>query len=569
MTHTISRPFEYSGFSEPQFDRYVRSSTYVEMSDGAKIAADLYLPDGYVGPGEAPTEFPVIVNFMPYLRALIDPVTGKAVPHILSRPGEQCGDYHKYGYALVIADTRTHGASTGPAALVFGWRYQQDAGELIDWIDRQDWCDGNVGMVGGSHHGWTQLAAASQKPKALKAIMPAVVPLDGFTGQFFVGGIFMQSFVAGVRRSDIIEADYAERAKHVVAPVDGSDIDPNMLEQGREEDAVDFFDWENKPFIDTLAPSGESGRDFCANLVLNIPDSGVAIYNMGGWFDGFARGTTELFATLCKTNPSRMVMFPGYHDLVRGFMYDEFGAEVPDIFAERHRFFDRYLKGIPNGIENDPPVLIYNMQGDGWRQEREWPLAREQRQTFSLASGYHLGSPCDEDGADTYTVDLSHDRRYGTNLSSRWMGLGSIPPAGAPDMTDKDKESLCYTSSPLTENLEVTGHPIARLWVSSTAEAGDIYVYLEDVDQTGRSLMVTEGQLRSEWADLQNPNDMVDGDLDILPKLPWHGYEEAQFREGIFRNDAIVELVIDLQPNILDVQEGPFYPTGHCWCQLP
>jgi predicted acyl esterase len=145
MTHTISRPFEYSGFSEPQFDRYVRSSTYVEMSDGAKIAADLYLPDGYVGPGEAPTEFPVIVNFMPYLRALIDPVTGKAVPHILSRPGEQCGDYHKYGYALVIADTRTHGASTGPAALVFGWRYQQDAGELIDWIDRQDWCDGNVG----------------------------------------------------------------------------------------------------------------------------------------------------------------------------------------------------------------------------------------------------------------------------------------------------------------------------------------------------------------------------------------------------------------------------------------
>ena len=548
MTNKVSQPFKYQGYSEKTYSGWARYSEYVEMSDGARIAADIYLPQGYLGSQLPPSNFPVIFNFTPYMRATIDPETGEITPNILNRPGEHLADYHEYGYVLVVADTRGNGASTG-AAMTFGWRYQQDAGEMIDWIAQQDWCDGNVGMVGGSHHGWTQLAAASRKPAALKAIMPAVVPLDGFTGQFFPGGIFMHSFLTGSRLSNQIMAVREATGKLVAAPVDPAA--PPVPAANSEDSQADMeltYDWDNEPFIDTRARSGENGRDFCANLVGPIAETGMAIYHLGAWFDGFARGTTELYASLAESNPSRLAMFPGFHDLVRGFVYDEFGAEPPDLVAERRRFFDHYLKGIDNGIDSEPPVLIYTINGDGWRQEQEWPLSRQQVSKMYLTENLGLTESPSADNSDPYRVDLSHDRRYGCNLSSRWTALGGTPPQGAPDMTEQDRSSLCYSSAPLESDMEVTGHPIVRLWVSSDADCGDFYVFLEDVDKDGRSLLVTEGQLRAGWHNLHDNNLMTDCDIDIKPELPWHGYEKAHWDEGVLANSRVIELVIDLQP---------------------
>jgi len=548
MTNKVSQPFKYQGYSEKTYSGWARYSEYVEMSDGARIAADIYLPQDYLGSQLPPSNFPVIFNFTPYMRATIDPDTGEITPNILNRPGEHLADYHEYGYVLVVADTRGNGASTG-AAMTFGWRYQQDAGEMIDWIAGQDWCDGNVGMVGGSHHGWTQFAAASCKPAALKAIMPAVVPLEGFTGQFFPGGIFMHSFLTGSGLSNQVIAVREATGRLVAAPVDPAA--PPVSAANSEDTQADMeltYDWENEPFIDTRAQSGENGRDFCANLVGPIAETGVAIYHLGAWFDGFARGTTELYASLAESNPSRLAMFPGFHDLVRGFVYDEFGAELPDLVAERRRFFDHYLKGIDNGIDSEPPVLIYTINGDGWRQEQEWPLSRQQVSKMHLAENLGLTESPSADNSDPYRIDLSHDRRYGSNLSSRWTALGGTPPEGMPDMTEQDRSSLCYSSAPLESDMEVTGHPIVRLWVSSEADCGDFYVFLEDVDKDGRSLLVTEGQLRAGWHNLHDNNLMTDCDIDIKPELPWHGYEKAHWDEGVLANGRVIELVIDLQP---------------------
>lgn len=433
--------------------------------------------------------------------------------------------------------------------MTFGWRYQQDAGEMIDWIAGQEWCDGNVGMVGGSHHGWTQLAAASRKPAALKAIMPAVVPLDGFTGQFFPGGIFMHSFLTGSELSDQVVAVREVTGSLIAAPVDpATPLVPVDDQEDTQADMEMTYDWDNEPFIDSRAKSGENGRDFCSNMVGPITDTDIAIYNLGAWFDGFARGTCELYASLAATNPSRLAMFPGFHDLVRGFPYDELGAEPPDLVAERRRFFDCYLKGIDNGIDNEPPVLIYTINGDGWRQEQEWPLARQQVLKMHLAENQGLTESLAVNGSDPYRVDLSHDRRYGSNLSSRWTGLGGTPPKGAPDMTEQDASSLCYSSAPLETDMEVTGHPVVRLWVSSDADCGDFYVFLEDVDKNGRAFMVSEGQLRAGWHKLHDNNLITDCGIDIKPKLPWHGYEKAHWDENALGDGRVIELVIDLQP---------------------
>ncbi len=548
MTNRISQPFEYQGYSEKTHSGWNRYSEYVEMSDGARIATDIYLPQGCLGNQRPASSFPVIFNFTPYMRATIDPDSGKITPNILNRPGEHLADYHKYGYVLVVADTRGNGASTG-AAMTFGWRYQQDAGEMIDWIAGQKWCDGNVGMVGGSHHGWTQLAAASRKPAALKAIMPAVVPLDGFTGQFFPGGIFMHSFLTGSELSDQVVAVREVTGSLIAAPVDpATPLVPVDDQEDTRADMEMTYDWDNEPFIDSRAKSGENGRDFCSNMVGPITDTDIAIYNLGAWFDGFARGTCELYASLAATNPSRLAMFPGFHDLVRGFPYDELGAEPPDLVAERRRFFDCYLKGIDNGIDNEPPVLIYTINGDGWRQEQEWPLARQQVLKMHLAENQGLTESLAVNGSDPYRIDLSHDRRYGSNLSSRWTGLGGTPPEGAPDMTEQDASSLCYSSAPLETDMEVTGHPVVRLWVSSDADHGDFYVFLEDVDKDGRALMVSEGQLRAGWHKLHDNNLITDCGIDIKPKLPWHGYEKAHWDEGALGDGRVIELVMDLQP---------------------
>ena len=175
-----------------------------------------------------------------------------------------------------------------------------------------------------------------------------------------------------------------------------------------------------------------------------------------------------------------------------------------------HHYYD-------NGIDNEPPVLIYTINGDGWRQEQEWPLARQQVQTLYLDEGGKLAHEPANSGWDDYRVVLDHDRRFGSNQSSRWTAIfGNLFPRGEPDMTEQDKNSLVYDTALLSLDTEVTGHPIVRLWVSSTASDGDFYAYLEDVDENGRSLMVTEGQLRSGWSDLQDPNDITDtGIVDI------------------------------------------------------
>jgi len=554
----ISKPFEYKGYSSIEYTGYNRTSTYVEMSDNGHIATDIYLPDGYTGKGKISIKFPVVFIFTPYNRATIHPETSEVIPTSNARPGEGIERYFEYGYATVIADLRNCGA-TKDAALTFGFRYQKDCGEMVDWIADQPWSNGKVGMVGGSHVGWTQLAAAGQKPAALKAIMPAVVPFDAFTGQFYPGGIFMQSFMTGFGRSEVIKKELEKRADEVCAPVLDKNGKSVLIKKKKEhiEDDIDI-EIENNLCIDSRAASGETIKDLCSNMIPPIAQTDIAIYNIGGWFDGFIRGTFEIHATLAATNLSRVAVFPGFHDLVNGFMYDDFKAKVPDLVSERLRFFDHYLKGIDNGIDKQPPVLIYNMHGDGWRLENEWPLARQTVHKLYFNENNLLADTVGNSDADPYQMTFNQDMRYGNNLSSRWTGLSAVPPAASPDMTAKDKENLCYSCKPLDKDTEVTGHPIVKLWVSSSSDNADFYLFLEDVDENGRALMVTEGQLRSDWAGLYNNDEITDHGIKILPELPWHGYAKAQKQENALAGHKIIELTIDLLPT------SWVFKKGHC-----
>jgi putative CocE/NonD family hydrolase len=123
---------------------------------------------------------------------------------------------------------------------------------------------------------------------------------------------------------------------------------------------------------------------------------------------------------------------------------------------------------------------------------------------------------------------------------------------------EKDKQCLTFTSEPLDKDTEITGHPIVHLYVSSTADDGDFFVYLEDVESGTTAYYVTEGMLRAGFARLVPQEDMLpsDSEIDIKPDLPYHGFKAADYDEAVFANGKVKELVIDLFPTSWVFKKG-------------
>jgi len=627
----VSKLFEYSGYTSAEFKNYKKISEYVEMSDKVKLAADIFIP----ADGPAKTAFPVIVEYTPYTRAFVDPNNGLAhkairkmiakttnpVLDVLSVPGmsKPLRMLVSHGYVFVRADMRGSGAS-------FGWKADfmpqlaKDGGELIDWIAKQPWCDGNVGMIGGSYTGYSQLITAGQAPKALKAIAPMMVPLDGYDGEVYPGGIYMQEFMEeyskGLTKMNLnyYQLNFAEILKGgegfalPAAPVVDEDKDGRLddelpidlnhngtflddyhfpedasdqprykdnqprkhiyyLATKDHEQNLDYHSWAHSMFfIDAEPPfpfNKYTSYDFSpSSAIPGMMKSGIPVYNVGGWFDPFTRGTAEIYDTLKKTNPSKMLIVPGYHG-GGGPFWKYLGDDTKGLMekapAELLRFFDRYLKGVENGIDKDPPIYIYVMNGVGFRPENEWPLARQVITDYFFDGSGKLAAARGADGSDKYITNFKHDSRYGKKKGNRWLSTMGLAPDELPIRTEKDKQCLTYTSAPMEKDIEVTGHPIADLWVSSSADYGDFFVYLEDVDEKGEAIMVTEGLLNSGFAKLVDNDEIIESGkykVNVLPDLPWHGFEKAQYVDGIFADNNIVELVIDLKPTSWVFRKG-------------
>ncbi|MGQ0640679.1 MAG: CocE/NonD family hydrolase [Gemmatimonadaceae bacterium] len=237
-------------------------------------------------------------------------------------------------------------------------------------------------------------------------------------------------------------------------------------------------------------------RDQPARLLAQAEGSGAAIYSYSGWYDGaYARSAIARFLTL-RNAGSRLVLGPWSHG---GAFY--FGPALGsrrssfDHTRELLRFFDHHLKGISTSIANEAPVHYYTMGEEPWHTTSTWPPPRTQVQTWWFGSDGTLGrtKPNEASAHDTYNVDHA----VGTGSQSRWNTLVGGGAVDYPDRAAEDGKLLMYTSAPLDEDLEVTGHSVVRLFVSSTAADGQFFVYLEEVDDQGRVRYVTEGGLRA------------------------------------------------------------------------
>ncbi len=156
-----------------------------------------------------------------------------------------------------------------------------------------------------------------------------------------------------------------------------------------------------------------------------------------------------------------------------------------------------------------------------WQSTSEWPLTSAEQQAYyfaegpsgsvsSVNDGVLSRSEPGEDGRDLYRVDRSTT----TGQATRWDNGVGVPMA-YPDLGRNDAKGLAYTSPPLDQDVNVTGHPVVTLYVTASSGDADIYVYLEEVTPYGTAYYVTEGILRASHRALADPP------YDVLG-LPYH-----------------------------------------------
>jgi len=549
----------YEGYSEAHFDGWNRRSVYVAMPDGVRIAVDLYLPTA--GGIEVSEPVPVVLHYTRYGRAfetaggVVTFVDGETVlQHLLA-----------HGYAVAVADARGSGASFGVHDGPLSAAGTEDSYHLIEWLAARPWCNGKVGMHGRSYPGVTQYHAATLTPPALKAIFPEMAGPNLYDF-IFAGGTFKKDFTeVWARYTEGLDGGEPDPPARVDGDLDGSLRDAALQEHAKNLNANVIG--QHAEFRNSLlsTPSGVTWSWKIANVVDDaaaIDASGVAVYHVLGWLDTFTTQQSMMYANL-KTTPQKMMIAPWVHT----------GGMTGNLLrSEILRWFDYWLKGIDNGIMKEPPVHYFTMRGNNsvphggertvsedelraesgaaWQAAHQWPPPELETKLLFFATGPSGTVASVNDGTlttsspgpgvdhDAYTVDFTAR----TGSFTRWTnsyGARRTEPEGTTffdERAHEDEKALTYTSKALVDDLLVVGYPVVRLWVTSTHDDGDFFVWLEEVDGAGRSHYVTEGGLRASHR--------------ALSQAPWNNFGlpfHRSFAEDISTLPAHpVELAFDL-----------------------
>ena len=481
----------------------------VPMRDGTILYADVYRPDGQ-GP------FPVLLQRTPYDKSSagqklnLDPVEGA-----------------KRGYAMIIQDSRGRFTSEGEW---YCFRADiSDGYDTVEWCAAQPWSSGKVGMYGASYTGATQWLAAKTQPPHLVAILPNVTASDYHDGWVYQGGALELGFNVSWTLNQLTLANYdrlsspagnpQEGMEKLISAVDSMDTafrslplkDFPHLKGGL---AKYFYDWMDHPDYD----------DYWKEFSIEESYSQIAVpaYNIGSWYDIFLGGTLRNYlgmkekgATEEAQRGQKLFIGPWQHTqrgtAVVGSHY--FGVEADSTFrgmldAIHFRWFDYWLKGIDSGIMDEPPVRIFVMGDNLWRDEQEWPLARAQ----SINHYFHSqGKANSLNGNGVLTREAPGDETPDMFLynprdpvPTRGGALCCNPyftTSGALEQRQIEtrEDVLVYSTPPLEREVEVTGPVTVTLWAASSARDTDFTAKLVDVCEHGCATNITDGIIRARY----------------------------------------------------------------------
>ena len=478
-----------------EFNRRVR------MRDGVELSADVYRPD-------APGRFPVIINRTPYTKT--SGGTLNLAKYFVS-----------HGYVFVSMDVRGRGDSDGEFAPYVNDGV--DGYDAIEWCAVQEWATGKVGTIGGSYNGKIQWLTAVKQPPHLTTMIVLVSPSDPFvewpTGQPLPMDISWYHFTAGHVLQNMEAVDWKKLYLHLpLLTMDEAIGRPNPhWKEEVEHSKLDSW-WEPQRYQNKYEQ-------------VRVPVLGIS-----GWYDDEQVGTPLNFIGMTSKGvdqklrrSQKMMMGPWPHAINSTAKLGEvdFGSTaVIDMNAYWLRWFDYWLKGIDNGVMNEPPVRIFVMGQNAWRDESEWPIARTSWTKYYLHSNGHantlLGdgtlSPAEPstEPPDKYTYDPADPVPFITDASFAQIG--------GPDdyrQIEQRNDVLVYTSELLTEDLEVCGPIRVKLSAASSAQDTDFMAKLIDVWPNGFAQRLTDGMVRARFhsgmdkPSLIEPSRIYDYDLDL------------------------------------------------------
>ncbi len=485
------------GIPTPSYSGVKRTSRYLILRDSVRLAADVYIPDGL----KASARLPTILEQTRYLRSFeFKPEVRQA----MDRPPQRVVDFVTRGYAYVIVDVRGSGASFGNRRGELLPLEVRDSKDVVDWIISQSWSNGKVGATGVSYVGTTAELLLVNRHPAVKAIVPQFSLFDAYPDIVYPGGVhhtwFIKNWAQATIAMDRNELPEPQRQRIAgVRPVD-EDADRRLLAQAIREHGTNIdihtelssITFRNDRALSQWTLEEVSPKAYVRELIA----SRAAIYSYSGWYDGgYQLSAINRFRTV--RNPgSRLVLGPWNHG--GRFYFSPANGRLNSSFPhtlELLRFFDYHLKGIRTSIVHERPVHYYTMGEERWHASNTWPPPQLRKQTWFFAGDNVLSrkKSSASKAFDTYMVNHT----TGTGNRARWNTLFGGTDVEYPDRRAEDGKLLTYTSPPLQHDMEVTGHPVVSLFVSSTATDGQFFVYLEEVDEAGRVRYVTEGQLRA------------------------------------------------------------------------
>jgi putative CocE/NonD family hydrolase len=448
----------------------------VPMRDGVRLATDIFLPSER-------GRFPTILIRTPY---------GKG-----SGLSKNYQAFVDHGYALVIQDVRGRYESGG----VFDPLRQEpaDGDDTINWVARQPWSDGKVGMLGGSYLGIVQWKAALQNNPHLKAIFPVVSGDDDYRDRFYSTGGAMKlgnrlGWMSENMKAPGYHPDFAKFVLHL--PVATADVAATG--------------WETKMFREAVRHPAFDSFWRAISTREQISRMRVPVFSVGGWYDNFVESDLEAYAALHKRSGlNRILIGPWPHNMSIKFPGVDFGpdSQVP-IRSLQIEWFDQWLRGKDTPLVSEPPVKIFVMGANRWREAHEWPPEGAHERSFYLtsrgrANGLDGNGALDDRPSHTAPADrYQFDPR--NPVPTRGGAVCCNPrifPWGPMDQrpVEQRKDVLVYTTGPLTHATEVIGPVKVVLYASTSAKDTDFTAKLVDVFPDGYARNLTDGILRLRY----------------------------------------------------------------------
>ena len=458
----------------------------VPMRDGIELATNVYLPEGD-GP------WPVVLTRTPYDKDGID---------------RSVAGYNARGYAVVSQDVRGRYDSEG-----INQPFEndiEDGYDTVEWIAAQTFSDGNVGIFGTSAPGITANLAAASAPPDLTAAYVTVAPDSLFYRSRFVGGVFKESHSGGWLRG-----------------------------QGVSEEAINAYK--------ARAVLDDQWR--ATDFLFHRGNVEIPVYNVGGWHDIYAEGSLHNFVylqndgNLQARGKQKLFMGAFGHGVLQGDLEYPGGGLINGDSEEQMRWWDYWLKGIDNGIMDEPPVNIYMMasarKGKVSAKNRviqldSWPPQNtETRYYLQPDMGLATAPPMTDDNSKTYTFDPANPVPTvgGQNLGA------DVGPRDQREIGQR-QDYLRFSTPVLEEDVVVAGHIDMELYVATDALDTDFVVKLVDIYPDGYEALILDYPIRARFRDGQNPGDvelMTPGAVEKLTINMWSTAQtfEAGHRIGV------------------------------------